>query len=139
MPSSILLVEDDPFIQMLLVETLTTDGDCAVQVASTIGQAQALTGGQGRSFDAVLLDVGLPDGNGRDFCTSLRGQGFAGPILLLSGQSHEDDIVNGLNAGADDYLVKPFGLGELLARLAALLRHAPPQATPGMVGFKAAA
>lgn len=139
MPSSILLVEDDASIQALLVETLTVDGGYAVQAASTIGQAQGLLNKHGRSFDAVLLDVGLPDGDGRDFCASLRRQGFAGSILLMSGKSCEDDVVSGLDAGADGYLAKPFGFRELLARVAVSLRHAPAQAAPDGLALNTAA
>ena len=128
MPSSILLVEDDPIIQALLVETLASDGGFAVQAAGTVGQAKAMLGSGHVPFDAVLLDAGLPDGNGRELCADLRRQGFDGLILLLSGHSSEDDIVCGLEAGADDYLVKPFSLRELLARVASMLRHVPSRA-----------
>ncbi len=84
----------------------------------------------GDSFAAVVLDVGLPDGDGRDLCASLRRQGFHLPVVLLSGRDSEDDIVCGFEAGADDYLVKPFGVAELLARIAAQLRRTVPQARP---------
>ena len=123
MPSSILVVEDDIDIREMLVETLMIEGGYGVQTAGTISGAQALTSEYGHSFDALLLDVGLPDGDGREFCASLRQRGFKLPIFLLSGLSHEDDIINGLKAGADDYLVKPFGVGELLTRVAGQLRH----------------
>ena len=123
MPSSILVVEDDVAVREMLVETLTVEGGYGVQTAGTISSAQALTSGYGHSFDALLLDVGLPDGDGREFCANLRQRGFRLPILLLSGLSHEDDIVGGLEAGADDYLIKPFRVGELLARISGQLRH----------------
>ena len=123
MTASILVVEDDTAVLEMLIETLTTYGGYNVQAASTISSAQALTSEFGESLDALLLDVSLPDGDGREFCASLRQRKFKRPILLLSGLSHEDDIINGLKAGADDYLVKPFGVGELLARVAGQLRH----------------
>ena len=126
MPSSILVVEDDVGINDMIIESLTVTAGYRTQGACSISRARALMSRHGQSFDAVLLDVGLPDGDGREFCASLRQQGFEQPILLLSGRSHEDDIVSGLDAGADDYLVKPFGLGELLARVAGKLRHAKP-------------
>ena len=126
MPSSILVVEDDVAVRELLVETLTIGGGYGVQTASTISSAQALMSEHGEGFDVILLDVGLPDGDGREFCASLRQRGFRLPIFLLTGLGHEDDIVGGLEAGADDYLVKPFRVGELLARVAGQLRHTAP-------------
>ena len=126
MPLSILIVEDDVEVCEMMVEALTREGRYTTQVAASIGQAQALMSGHGQSFDALLLDVGLPDGDGREFCASLRRQGFHHPILMLTGLSHEDDVVSGLESGADDYLIKPFGVAELLARIAGQLRHATP-------------
>lgn len=127
MPSSILIVEDDAEICEMIVEALTREKRYVTQVAGSIGQAQALMSGHGQSFDILLLDVRLPDGDGREFCASLRQKGFNRPILLLTGLSHEDDVVSGLEAGADDYLVKPFGIAELLARIAGKLRYATPE------------
>jgi len=85
----------------------------------------------GNSFAAAVLDVSLPDGDGRRFCADLRRQGFDLPVILLSGLSSEDDVVRGLEAGADDYLVKPFSIAELLGRVAAKLRHAAPHSRSG--------
>ena len=78
----------------------------------------------GASFAAAVLDVRLPDGDGSQFCAELRRQGFRWPVILLSGLGSEDDAVRGLDAGADDYLAKPFSIAELVARMAAKLRHA---------------
>ena len=75
-----------------------------------------------------MEDAGRKARDGRDLCASLRRQGFHLPVILLSGLGGEDDIVGGFEAGADDYLIKPFGMAELLARLAAQLRRAAPQA-----------
>ena len=130
MPLSILIVEDDVEVCEMMVEALTREGRYTTQVAGSISQAQALMSGHGQSFDALLLDVGLPDGDGREFCASLRRQGFHHPILMLTGLSHEDDVVSGLESGADDYLVKPFGVAELLARIAGKLRHATSDVGP---------
>ena len=73
-------------------------------------------------FDAVLLDIGLPDGDGRELCTRLRRQGLKIPVIMLTGADGEQDVVRGLDAGANDYIAKPFRLNELLARLRAQLR-----------------
>ncbi len=124
----ILLLEDNADVRDLLVEALSDNGTFAVHAAATISEAQALVAERGDSFAAAVLDVSLPDGNGRQFCAELRRQGFHWPVILLSGLSSEDDAVRGLEAGADDYLVKPFSIAELLVRVAAKLRHAAPRA-----------
>ncbi len=124
MPLSILIIEDDVEICEMMVEALTREKRYKTQVAGSIGQARVLMSEHGKGFDVLLLDVGLPDGDGREFCASLRRQGFDRPILMLTGLGHEDDVVSGLESGADDYLVKPFGIAELLARVAGQLRHA---------------
>ena len=139
LPSSILLVENGAATRAILVDALTKDGGYAVQAVSSIGRARALLPTHGDAFDVVLLDVELPDGNGRELCASLRRQEFHRPILLLSGQSHEDEIVSGFEAGADDYLVTPFGIGELLARIEAQLRRAAPRAGSNVYRFGKAA
>ena len=130
MHSPILVVEDDADVRSLLFEALTEVGGFLVYTVETAGAAQALMAGCGDSFVAAVLDIGLPDGDGRDLCASLRRQGFHLPVILLSGLGREDDIVGGFEAGADDYLVKPFGMAELLARLAAQLRRTAPPARP---------
>jgi DNA-binding response OmpR family regulator len=73
-------------------------------------------------YDAVILDVGLPDGDGRDLCQRLRRHGVKVPIIMLTGSDEEADVVRGLDAGANDYVAKPFRMAELLARLRAQLR-----------------
>ncbi len=123
MRSSILLVSNDAILCRTLVEALTTTGGFTVCTADAIGMAQALMLAGAEYFDLMLLDVSLPDGDGRAFCASLRRQGFELPVILLSDLSHEDDVVWGFEAGADDYLTKPFGPAELLARIAAQFRH----------------
>ena len=139
MHSPILVVENDADVRSLLFEVLTEVGGFLVYTVETAGAAQALMKGCGDSFAAVVLDVGLPDGDGREFCASLRRQGFHLPVILLSGLGGEDDIVTGFEAGADDYLVKPFGVAELLARLAAQLRRTAPQVRPTPAQLKQAA
>ena len=133
----ILLLEDNIDVRDLLVEVLSDNDAFAVHAATTIGEAQALVAARGASFAAAVLDISLLDGDGRRFCAELRRQGFHQPVILLSDLSSEDDVVLGLEAGADDYLVKPFSIAELLARVAAKLRHAAPRA--GLVPHSSAA
>jgi DNA-binding response OmpR family regulator len=94
-----------------------------VQTASSCAEAAHLLGAA--SFDIVVLDVMLPDGSGIDLCGSLRAQGCTVPVLLLTARGDVHDRVGGLDAGADDYLVKPFALAELIARVRALGRRGP--------------
>ena len=91
--------------------------------AATLADASHhLTAPEAR-FDTILLDITLPDGDGRDFCAQIRRQGHRMPIIMLTGATAEEDIISGLNAGANDYLVKPFRTNELLARMQAQLRR----------------
>ena len=127
MSLSVLAVEDDDDVRDFLVEAIAVEGGLLVRPAATIGQARALMAECGESFAIAVLDVSLPDGDGCAFCATLRRQGFQLPVILLSGRGHEDDIARGLKAGADDYLVKPFGIAELLTRINAQLHHAEPR------------
>jgi DNA-binding response OmpR family regulator len=118
----ILIVDDDEALRETLAEQLSLDGEFGTTEAGSIAQAEAcLASPQGR-FDAIILDIGLPDGDGRDLCTKLRRQGVKVPILMLTGSDEEADVVRGLDSGANDYIAKPFRLNELLARLRAQLR-----------------
>jgi len=119
---SILIVEDDAAVREVLTDRLAHEHDFAVCAAETLDAAEAIIADEGRRFHAVILDIGLPDGDGRDFCAKLRQQGHAVPILMLTGRDNEEDIVSGLDCGANDYIAKPFRLNELLARLRAQLR-----------------
>jgi DNA-binding response OmpR family regulator len=118
----ILIVEDDRVQCEILVESLSADNQFEVNVAMSLNEAEALLSAEGVWFDAVVLDLGLPDGNGHDYCAKLRLQGHKMPIIILTGSCDEDAIVRGLDAGANDYLTKPFHLNELAARLRAQLR-----------------
>lgn len=119
MSAKILLVEDDAFLRDGLCEMLSKE--CyGVTVVSTILDARSkITDG----FNLVILDVMLPDGNGFDFCTEIRESGNNIPILFLTACDDEIQIVRGLDAGADDYVTKPFKLLELMSRVRALLRR----------------
>jgi DNA-binding response OmpR family regulator len=118
----ILVVDDDNALRTALIEQLVQDGEFDPTEAACLADAEALLAGPDARFDALLLDVSLPDGDGRDFCKKLRKQGVKTPIIMLTGSAEETDIVRGLDSGANDYIAKPFRLNELLARLRAQLR-----------------
>ena len=116
----LLLVEDDTLIAETLNRKLTAAG-FTVDEAGTAKQAEQL--GKQEDYRAVVLDLGLPDGNGLDVLKSWRAERVAMPVLILTARGDWQDKVNGLKAGADDYLAKPFQTEELLARLNALIRR----------------
>ena len=118
----ILIVDDDDVLRDELSAQLQVDGEFVAVAAGSIAEAESLLRERDRRVDGVILDVTLPDGDGRDFCADLRRQGVRVPIVMLTGSDEEQDVVRGLEAGANDYVVKPFRLGELLARLRAQLR-----------------
>jgi DNA-binding response OmpR family regulator len=118
---TLLVVEDDPDLQAILSRILTGEGYQVITAADgEAGLAEAL----GRAPDLVILDVGLPLKDGVQVVRELREHGFAAPALMLTARGSLEDRVTGLDAGADDYLPKPFELAELLARVKALLRRA---------------
>jgi DNA-binding response OmpR family regulator len=118
----ILVVEDDARLVDMLARTLREHG-YAVDVAGD--GAKALYLAAINEYDALILDVGLPGRDGIEVSRELRRRGSRVPILMLTARDTIDDKVTGLDAGADDYLVKPFEVKELLARLRALLRRLP--------------
>jgi DNA-binding response OmpR family regulator len=120
MSQRVLLVEDETDIVSPLVRTLEREGYTVDQAATG---KDAITTATKHQHDIVILDLGLPDMDGLDVCRRLRDGGYQGAILMLTARTRELDRVVGLDAGADDYLAKPFGLAELLARLRALLRR----------------
>ena len=121
-PRPLLIVDDDVALRATLAEQLSLDGEFAPAEAATAEEAERLLTAAANRYDAVLLDIGLPDGDGRELCTRLRRQGLKIPIIMLTGADAEQDVVRGLDAGANDYIAKPFRLNELLARLRAQLR-----------------
>ncbi len=118
----LLVVEDDDTLRPLLADQLVSSGLFHVAEAANLDEASQHLSSPGARCDAIILDISLPDGDGRDFCTRIRRQGYMMPVLMLTGAASEDDVVSALNAGANDYLAKPFRVNELLARLQAQLR-----------------
>ena len=121
----ILLVEDDDGIAKPLAAALRGDGHSVVRVATGGDAVRAAA----RGVAAVVLDLGLPDVDGVEVCRRLREVAPGTPVLMLTARTSEADIVVGLDAGADDYVTKPFRLAELLARLRALLRRTTAEPT----------
>ena len=116
----LLVIEDEAPMRTALVETLKAEGYRVMAAADGIsGLELACT----ESFDLVLLDVMMPGLDGFALCRELRKRGRTMPVLMLTAKGQVDDRVEGLDSGADDYLVKPFSLRELLARVRALLRR----------------
>ena len=116
----VLLVEDDKRIVDFVQRGLKAEG-YAVEVAGS-GQEAIALGTEG-VFQAIILDLGLPDLNGRQVCERLRSNGVDTPILMLTARDTVQDKVTGLRSGADDYMTKPFSFEELLARIEALMRR----------------
>ncbi|MGB3597318.1 response regulator transcription factor [Pseudomonas neustonica] len=116
----LLLVEDDPLLQSSLRQSLEQAG-FAVDASDSAGTAAQL--GLQESYRVAVVDIGLPDGNGLEVMQQWRQAGCEMPVLLLTARDSWQDKVNGLKAGADDYLAKPFHWEELLARLHALIRR----------------
>ena len=132
----LLLVEDEPGLVMTLSDRLVAEGYEVEEAGDAQTALHSATTGQ---FDAILLDVMLPGGNGFDICRTLRQRGIHTPILMLTARGQVVDRVVGLKLGADDYLVKPFEMAELLARVEAVLRrsqvHAPASGSPETYRF----
>jgi DNA-binding response OmpR family regulator len=124
----VLLAEDDETISEPLSRALRREG-YTVDVAED-GRA-ALTSTEGEAPDLVILDIGLPYLDGLEVCRRIRQEGLTSPVLILTARGDEVDTVVGLDAGADDYVTKPFRLAELLARVRALLRRGNDQRDGG--------
>jgi two-component system OmpR family response regulator len=123
----VLVVEDERKLGELLRRGLGEEGyatDLADRGEEALWMAQAV------AYDAIVLDVMLPGADGFEICRRLRGNGVWSPVLMLTARDAVDDRVSGLDAGADDYLAKPFAFEELLARLRALTRRAPAERPP---------
>jgi two-component system KDP operon response regulator KdpE len=128
----VLVVDDEPQVRRFLRASLPHQGYRVIE--ATTGE-EALREAATRAPDAVLLDLGLPDLDGVEVTRRLR-EWSTVPIVVLSARGQEGDKIEALDAGADDYLTKPFGIGELLARLRVALRHAHRAGTPGESVFE---
>ncbi len=117
----ILLVDDDEALRQSLSEQLRLHEEFSTVEAGNGGDGLDLT--KQEYFDAILLDVGLPDMDGREVCRLMRRNGVKSPIIMLTAAESDADTILGLDAGANDYVTKPFKLGVLLARLRAQLRQ----------------
>ena len=116
----ILLVEDDTVLGAAVRDQIAGDGHSVDWVTRLDAAGDALTGA---AFDLILLDLMLPDGRGITFLKALRGRGDVTPVIILTALDQVSDRIEGLNAGADDYLVKPFDLAELSARIGSVARR----------------
>ena len=119
-PVNVVVVDDEPAIRRFLRTSLSAQGYLVAEADSGMGALEALRRG---SVDVLVLDLGLPDLDGLEIIERLRGQGSAVPIIVLSSRTDEAAKVRALDLGADDYVTKPFGIEELLARIRAALRH----------------
>jgi two-component system response regulator MprA len=117
----VLVVEDDHGLRELLARGLREQG---FLVMTAVDGSSALKAASGGALDAIVLDVGLPDSDGRDVCVALRSRGIDVPVLFLTARNNLTDRLSGFAAGGDDYLGKPFAFPELVVRLRALLRRA---------------
>lgn len=116
----VLLVDDDSMLRSSLAEQLASAGAYSVAEAANCEEARARAG-EGL-FEFIILDVGLPDGDGRELCAWLRGSGVTAPIILLTAADTDQDTIEGLKSGANDYVAKPFRFAVLMARIHAHLR-----------------
>jgi DNA-binding response OmpR family regulator len=119
---TLLIVEDDELLRRALKDQLVAQGDFAA-IDDVGSGAAALTQIKAQVYDMILLDVGLPDMDGRDVCKQLRAAGVRSPILMLTAADSDTDTITGLEAGANDYVTKPFRMAVLLARVRAHLRQ----------------
>ncbi len=125
----ILVVDDDDLLRLSLVEQLGVHHEfCTLEAANV---AEALAAVRVQTIDLIIMDVGLPDGDGREAVKKLRNEGFHKPIILLTGHDSEIDIVSGFDSGANDYVNKPFRFAVLLARIRAHSIHKSATADSG--------
>ncbi|MGW4758256.1 response regulator transcription factor [Streptomyces chartreusis] len=128
MSHRILVVEDDHALRDVLRRGLAEEGFDPVPAPDGATALKLAASG----IAAVVLDVGLPDADGRDVCQALRARGIGAPVIFLTARGHVTDRLSGFSAGGDDYLCKPFHLRELIARMYALLKRAAPTRQQGM-------
>lgn len=120
MSHKVLVIEDEPTLARLLSYNLTQEG---YETTVIDHGGEGLQAALQRSFDLIILDIMLPGMNGFEILTRLRQHGIRTPIIILTARNAEEEVVQGLKHGADDYITKPFGVAELLARVSAVLRR----------------
>jgi two-component system response regulator MprA len=129
----VLIVEDDLELRAVLVRGLEEEGF----VPEAVGTARdALERAAAAAPDLLVVDIGLPDADGRDFCQALRARGFQAPVLFLTARDAVVDRLSGFDAGGDDYVTKPFAFAEVVARMQALLRRAGADGAIEAVGLR---
>jgi two-component system response regulator MprA len=133
LPRHVWVVEDDDELRGVLVRGLDEEGFAATGLVSGHELMQRMGGARP---DALVLDIGLPDADGRDVCQALRAEGAETPVLFLTARDAVTDRLGGFAAGGDDYLVKPFAFAELVARLNALLRRAGVERAASALGLR---
>src|SRR3954453_2030809 len=121
------ICEDDAELRSLLTRTLMSEG---FDVRGTATGHEAVALFSAAPPDVLVLDIGLPDSDGRDVCQALRSHGIGAPVLFLTARDALTDRLSGFHAGGDDYMTKPFALAELLVRVRALLKRAAPAEPP---------
>jgi DNA-binding response OmpR family regulator len=119
---AVLIVEDDAVLRANLADYLAIDDELIVDTAGTLSEANAALHDSSKRYATVILDIGMPDGDGCEFCADLRRLGLNTPVIMLTGSGGEVNVVRGLEAGANDYITKPFRPDELVARLRAQFR-----------------
>ena len=119
-PKRVLLVDDDQMLRSSLAEQLAADGSYTVVEAGSAAEGRERAG-EGH-YEFMILDIGLPDGDGRTLCRALREGGITCPVILLTAADGDADVIDGLGAGANDYVTKPFRYAVLMARVHAHLR-----------------
>jgi two-component system response regulator MprA len=132
--ATVLILEDEPQLRDVLVRSLRAEGFDAGGVPTAHALLERVSGAD-RTPDLLIIDIGLPDADGRDVCQALRARGIEAPVLFLTARDALTDRLAGFSAGGDDYVTKPFDIEEVTARLHALLRRAggdPPPLSAGM-------
>jgi two-component system response regulator MprA len=126
------ICEDDAGLRSVLSRALAGEG---FEVRATASGREAVQVFSANGPDLLVLDIGLPDSDGRDVCQALRTHGVACPVLFLTARDAVTDRLSGFHAGGDDYLTKPFALAELIVRVGALLRRTPSESAPAGSGL----
>src|SRR3954463_2099346 len=133
MGASVGICEDDAGLRSVLARALVAEG---FEVRATASGREAVHVFSARAPELLVLDIGLPDADGRDVCQALRSHGVACPVLFLTARDALTDRLSGFHAGGDDYLTKPFALAEMIVRGGALLRRVAPDPEPAGSGLR---